>query len=353
MLESFSRSNHNWMLESRDHSHIPSRPFAGQSETWHFDALSDDGREAVVVTFNDDYPFSPRAFRARMRANGECAETYPAVTLTYAVDGRILVRTVNEFEAAYFTSDEATGRCSIGGSSFSRTSADYGTGYVLDLELLTPRKCRLKAEFEWVSIESADAGAQSGLFRSVVAPRSDVSGRITRIGRKGDTERIYHFRGTGYLDHAKSVAVGDGRFAASLVGRAHFVDSTAVFQSFHPDGGTGIASWVVLVKDGETVIANAAMETQNFKRDRYGLIYPGRILFASNKFRLRAKPLEPIESGFFKKVMTSEITLKLGDGKPRKTTGMVEFTKPGRLNNRVFRWISGLRIGQNGQAPFA
>lgn len=337
------------MIETRNHPHIPARPPAEPSEIWHFDALSDDGREAVVITFNNNYPFSPRAFRARKRGDEECNATFPAVTLTYSVDGKVVLRAVNEFEAADCVTDGTAERCSIGNSSFRTNLAEYGAGFMLDLDLLTPRECRLKADFEWLSIETADVGGLGGVFRGVTAPRSDVSGRITRIGRRGKTQRVFQFRGTGYHDHV-ALVTGGGGLTSSLVGRAHFVDSTAVFQSFHPGGATGVASCLVLVKDAVTIVTDVKMETQNFKRDRYGLIYPGRIMFLGDNARLRVKPLESVESGFFKKIMTAEITLMLGDGKPRKTIGLVEFTEPARLNNRVFRWLSALRIRRDGRA---
>ena len=31
-------------------------------ESWHFDAVSDDGREALVITFYDNYVLSPRFY---------------------------------------------------------------------------------------------------------------------------------------------------------------------------------------------------------------------------------------------------------------------------------------------------
>ena len=41
-------------------------------ESWRFDALSDDGREAVVITFYDNYPFSTGYYE-----NGKTAEGDP------------------------------------------------------------------------------------------------------------------------------------------------------------------------------------------------------------------------------------------------------------------------------------
>src|SRR5688572_28157733 len=90
-------------------------------ESWHFDALSDDGREAIVINFNDNYPFSPRYFRESKR--GDASETaletrFPAVTLTYAVDGKTVLRAVNEFYSSEFSASPDGTACTIGKSSF-------------------------------------------------------------------------------------------------------------------------------------------------------------------------------------------------------------------------------------------
>src|SRR2546426_4382430 len=69
-------------------------------ECWHFDALSDDGREALVITFHDNYAFSPRYFLQQGNENGVAVAfdtKIPAVTFTYSVDGKTVLRAVNEF----------------------------------------------------------------------------------------------------------------------------------------------------------------------------------------------------------------------------------------------------------------
>ena len=59
--------------------------------------------------------------------------------------------------------------------------------------------------------------------------------------------------------------------------------------------------------------------------------YRGGSILSEDNIRLRVKPVETIESGFFKKSMVSEITLMLRDGKPRKTLGITEFIRPGAI----------------------
>lgn len=331
------------------------RDLRGASECWHFDALSDDGREAIVITFNDNYAFSPRFFREAKRHGGVAADArFPAVTFTYCVDGRGILRAVNEFRAADLSIIDPGNHCMIEKSSFRHNAAEYGSGFVLHIDLLTPRKCRLEADLEWVSIETARSEAAPGEpgFRDIVVPRSDVSGRITRFGRRGKTQKTFHFRGTGFHDHFLSTGAVGSAVATRLSGRAHFVDTTAVIQSYQAANRVETQSRLVIEREGEMIERVARMEARNFRRDRYGMVIPGRLSFVSDdNVRLRVKPQLAIESGFFRKSMVSEITLMLRDGKPRKTEGIVEFTAPGRLRNVALRWFSDLRIGRNGKPP--
>ncbi len=329
-------------------------------ESWHFDALSDDGREALVITFNDSYSFSSRHYRHERTGNVESAaeaKRFPAVTFTYSVDGKIVMRAVNEFRTDEFAADRSVIGCSIGQSSFRVAAAEYGPGFLVQIELLTIRKCRIEAELEWLSIESdlkAPAVKAESYLGSwnIVAPRSDVSGRVTLTGRDKKTKKVIHFRGTGYHDHFRSQTSLRQAVGSRCWGRAHFVDSTVIFHCYQIGKSAESLSKLFLVREGSIHERDALSETQNPKRDRYGIKVPGRLSFVSgDNIRLRVKPVRSIESGFFKKSMVSEITLMLRDGRPRKTMGITEFIAPERLKNPLFRWISGLRIGRNGKPP--
>src|SRR5215213_11544065 len=87
------------------------KPNAKAYEWWYFDALSDDGRDAVVIIFLDNFIFSPRynrkkgeAEKGRKGENISRSETHPqpeipnpksnvpAVAFTYYRDGKSVYR---------------------------------------------------------------------------------------------------------------------------------------------------------------------------------------------------------------------------------------------------------------------
>jgi hypothetical protein len=83
-------------------------------EWWYFDALSEDGRDAVVVIFLDNFIFSPR-YNSGNRKHNKMAEKfrknkeidydkcYPALAFTYYRDGEPKYRAINEFAPEEFT----------------------------------------------------------------------------------------------------------------------------------------------------------------------------------------------------------------------------------------------------------
>src|SRR5260221_14305632 len=73
-------------------------------ERWHFDALSDDGREALVIAFHDNYPLSPRYFHKTRNGNGSSGSEnrFPAISFTYSINGKVELRSVNEFSRDEF-----------------------------------------------------------------------------------------------------------------------------------------------------------------------------------------------------------------------------------------------------------
>ena len=123
-------------------------------ERWHFDALSDDGREALVIKFYDNYVFSPRYFRRSGNHNGRSItheERCPAISFAYSLDGKIILQATNEFRAGEFSASDDGINCFIGGSSFRVDAAAYGSGFRIKVELMTARKRQIKAELEWLS----------------------------------------------------------------------------------------------------------------------------------------------------------------------------------------------------------
>jgi hypothetical protein len=325
-------------------------------ESWHFDAVSDDGREAIAIAFYDNYVLSPRFFLN----SGDIGTSikihkFPAVSLVYAVNGKPVFNAVNEFVGGEFgTMSDETG-CEVEASSFELRSADYGLGHFVKVDLRTLRGRRIRAELEWVFIESdllpADGEAASAVW-NIVAPRADVSGKIQLVGRRGKVKRQVNFRGTGYHDHVRSQNAHYRDLSSRMWGRAHFVDSTVIFERHGGSQNNSTGGKLYLVRDGRLYERNSICETRDYRRNRWGLRLPQRILYTTDDhIKLRVKPLAAFRSGFSEVKTLCEITLSLRDGKPRKTTGIVEFIDPRRMKHWLFRKISDLRIGRYGRPP--
>src|SRR5215204_3806692 len=84
-------------------------------EWWYFDALSDDGRDAVVIIFLDNFIFSPRYNRAKASnpksQTPDSKSTVPAVAFTYYRDGKAVYRAINEFDGSEFSASGSSPEC--------------------------------------------------------------------------------------------------------------------------------------------------------------------------------------------------------------------------------------------------
>ncbi|MBA2379746.1 MAG: hypothetical protein H0V76_09255 [Blastocatellia bacterium] len=316
-------------------------------EWWYFDALSDNGKEALVIVFLDNFIFSPRYNRADIGATS--TERYPAVSFTYFENGQPKYRCLNEFSEDQFSAEEGSPGCRIAGNSFTFQKAEYGSGYFISVNLELSGGRKLEAHFEWLSIEAGlragdDVTPDHGHRWNMVAPRSDVTGRITVTGRRGGVTNVHHFRGTGYHDHKV-----DDRWLAKTVhdwhwGRVHYADSTAVFHRYRELGESKPETRLIVVKNGELRERSVEYEEQNYIRDKFGIRYPTRLrLISEDNIRLRVKPIKIIHSSFYFLRFLSEFTLTLRDGTPRRTTGISEFVAPKALKYRWLNWLSDVK----------
>lgn len=358
-------------------------------EWWYFDALSDDGRDGVVIIFLDNFVFSPRYNSLAAKAGLEKLESFgedfrksdetpnigatntafnppsfvpknkvPAIAFVYYRDGKPLYRAYNEYPPEEFQASRTTPECRIGKNSFKFESAPYGSGYTLSINAKLRKNLNLEAHFEWLSVESdftperALTTEESHIW-NLVAPRSDVTGRITVSTDKGLSKDVVHFRGTGYHDHNL-----DNRWLPETVqdwqwGRAHFSDATAVFYRYKEHGNHAPITKLFVVRHGELRERDADYEEQTHARDKFGLKFPSRLrLVSADNMRLRVKQTETIDSSFFYLRFLSEMTLTLRDGKPRKAIGFSEHLAPKTLKYRWLDFLVSMRIGRNGKGSF-
>jgi carotenoid 1,2-hydratase len=345
-------------------------PSVKSYEWWYFDALSDNGRDGVVIIFLDNFVFSPRYNSlAGQRTidnkdssfnfdSSSLRQKIPAIAFVYYRDGKPLYRAYNEYPPDKFWASEEIPTCVIGNNSFKFESAPYGSGYTLSINAVLRKNLNLEAHFEWVSIESdftpeRKANPGDTHIWNLVVPRSDVTGRITVSTDKGLNKDVVHFRGTGYHDHNL-----DNRWLPETVqdwqwGRAHFADATAVFYRYKEHGENEPITKLYVVRHGELRERDANYEEQTHARDKFGIKYPTRLrLVSEDNMRLRVKQIETIDSSFFYLRFLSEMTLTLRDGKPRKAIGFTEHLAPKSLKYRWLDFLVNMRIGRNGKGSF-
>ncbi len=334
---------------------------ANAFESWHFDAVSDDGREALVITFHDNYPLSPRFHAAagdRKVGTGNgasSAQRFPAVSLVYMVAGRTVFQAVNEFRPNEFNVNSYDLNYSIGDSSFGLAQAKYGSGFLVKVELRSARGRRLRGEFEWLFVESdlmKPDRPRSPANWNIVVPRADVSGKIIQIGRFGKARKTVQFRGTGYHDQITSEDVHYRDRESRLWGRAHFVDSTVVFDRHGGARNRHAPGQIFLIRNGRIEHYEANCEAIGRKRSRWGLTIPETVNFITeDDMSIRIRPIIPVRSGLMEAKMLSEITFGIPNEGERRTAGLVEFVDPRRLNNWLFRKVTDLEIGRSGRSP--
>ena len=276
----------------------------------------------------------------------------------YYHDGKPLYRAINEFSEDAFFGDPQNPECRIGDNHFKFESAPYGSGYTIQINAKLRKNRTIEAHFEWLSIESdflpdKKVNLENKHFWNLVAPRSDVSGRITVSDKKNKSLDVVHFRGTGYHDHNL-----DNRWLPDTVadwqwGRAHFADATAVFYRYKELGEENSVTKFLTICDGELRERDAEFEEQNFSRHIFGIKYPQRLRFVSHdKMSLRVKQTKLLDASFFYLRFLSEMTLTLRDGKPRKTIGITEHLAPKALKLRWLDWLINMRIGKKGKGAF-
>ena len=349
------------------------KPGGEAFEWWYFDALSDDGSEAIVIIFLDNFIFSPQynsvqsskvkvqSSKVKVQSSSPDHNTpkaVPAVAFVYYRDGKPCYRAINEFAPEEFSASEQNPECRIGDNFFRFEAAPYGSGYVLSINAKLRKNRTLEAHFEWLSIESDFLPTRKiepcdSHCWNLVATRSDVTGSLTVSDEKGKQVDSLHFRGTGYHDHNF-----DNRWLPETVsdwqwGRAHFSDATAVFYRYKEISESEAATKLFTVCNGKLEERDALYREENFSRHLFGVRYPHRLSFETEDgIKLRVEQNKIIDASFFYLRFLSEMTFTLPDGRKRETLGITEYLAPKALKYRWLDWLVNMRIGKKGKGSF-
>lgn len=381
----------------------------GAYEWWYFDAISDDGRDVLVIIFLADFVFSPRYNRAvsehLRRARDASAPSFastsgatprpaqvPAVALCLYRDGRPLVRAINEYAAQDFDARTDHPDCRIARNRFRLDTTLDESRYIITLDEPLRRKQRLKATLQWTiregdfsnkqpfhqptasPVATPDNAASShgdenpSLFGgksaetsdgvhdwNMAAPRCRVSGTLAVVNRDGRA-REQQFRGTGYHDHNR-----DRRWMPDAIdqwqwGRAHFADTTAVFYRYRERRATTHTTRLFLIRDGQLTRHAAVFAADDSRLHPFGLRYPRRMRFHAHEDAtpptLDIRQRRVIDSSYFYLRFLGEAALTTPDGQTQHAHAVTEHLAPRALRYRWLDWLTSMRIGRHGRASF-
>ncbi|MFM8440104.1 MAG: hypothetical protein ACKN97_02335 [Acidobacteriota bacterium] len=317
-------------------------------EWWYFDAMSDDGRDSVVVIFLDNFIFSPR-YNAHSASSASRPKRFPALALFYYRDGRPLFRAINEFAEKDFEASTSTPQCRIGPNSFELTHEGGELRYRLSLRGLMSGGSTVNADLEWVARERTEFRPNStptiiGHNWNLVMPRARVTGTFEFSDREG-----FVFQGDGYHDHNH-----DRRWMPSVIkewqwGRAHFKDSTAVVYDYLTAEGRRVSK-IIRATDDALTVEDAVLKSESRRFDIFGLRHPVRAEYKTESgITVSLRSLTVADSSFFYVRRVAEMGLSIAGKECETARGLSEFLVPSPLRWRWLDRLVDMRIGRHGK----
>ncbi len=382
--EMFSAGNFHFRSSVADDVwHPDTNDAAGSYEWWYFDAVSDDGRDVLVVIFLADFIFSPRynaAVNTSLREGSRPPRPaeFPAVAVCLYRDGRPRFRAVNERSRDDFAASTERPQCRIGQSGFRLDAATgqtaRGARYLITIDEPLRGGRRLHAQLEWTLTDGDfsardERGADGNESRhewNMVAPRCRVAGSIDVNDGRGRRSHAQTFKGTGYHDHNF-----DRRWMPATVdewqwGRAHFTDATtAVFYRYRETSDDApVTTRLFIIENDALTSYPARFSADSFRRHHFGLRYPRRVRFDAEepgtlprnvvrgKASLRVEQRRVIDASYFYLRFTGDALLDAGDGRVLRAPIITEHLAPRALRWRWLDWLTNMRIGSNGRTSF-
>lgn len=354
----------------------PAPDAPGGYEWWYFDAISDDGRDVLVVIFLADFVFSPRFNRAvaeHRLGRGRAPRTgeFPAVSVCLYRDGRLLFRANNEHAPADFSARRDWPACRIGRSSFQLVETPQGLGYDVTLDEVLRGGRRLGTALSW-EVTDGDFSRRGDELKAdgndpevrdsehewnMVAPRCRVEGTISFSGGRDGSTETQRFSGTGYHDHNRDARWMPATVAEWQWGRVHFDDRTSmVFYRYREHGEQKAATHLFVVRNGEIESYNAQLKMTDVRRHHFGVRYPRDLEFMTDerggKTSLLISQRRVVEGSYFYLRFLADATLDAGDGRVQRAPALTEHLAPRAMRWRWLDWLTSMRIGRNGRTSF-
>lgn len=326
----------------------------GSQEWWYFDAISDDGRDALVIVWYAGLPFDPQygvAALRHLRDPSRFAKPNPldhgAIGFSHYRDGKTVAYALNGFRASRFSHVADPFAVEVDGNRLERDAE----GYLLRIE--TPAvdgRTRISARLRFrpaagtVPLERDFGHPGSRHLWCLAAADCAVEGEIA----SGKHAAPWAFRGRGYHDHNAGELEVSRAMRRWRWGRVHHGPFTEIYYAAEPREGPGSRVWITC-QDGRP---EAVREGVTFEEseDRGGNVFGvrhGKTLTVSEGSRTLSDPRQTcVDDGPFYRRWVGPITPgdMDGQGEAGRPQGVSELLEARNLNRRLFNWMVGYRL---------
>lgn len=325
---------------------------AGSQEWWYFDAISSDGRDAIVIVWYASLPFDPE-YGVQTLCHLRNPSKFPApnpldhcaIGIHWYRDGKTLAYALNGYKAEDFRHQTAPFTVEVDSNRLERDQ----TGYQLTVE--TPAldgQSVIKASFRFVPAASTvpfatDLGTPESRHEwTLVAGDCQVTGHIEI---NGPDANALNFEGRGYHDH--NAGSEEIRLAMKTWGWGRVHVDTDTFVYYFSDAKAGTRSDLVLkLRDGEPQLGQDYIIHAPWRKPTiFGLLYPGQVALIPFDKNRREKPAvvvrmgKPVDAGPFYLRWVAEFTVNA-----THYLGITEWLETRNLHRPWFNWMIGYRL---------
>jgi carotenoid 1,2-hydratase len=323
----------------------------GAHEWWYFDAVSDCGRDALVVVWYAGLPFDPAYGTAALRhcrRPGRHPAPHPldhsAIGLSWYRDGQTVAYALNAFRRHAFAHEPSPFRVAVGPNVLARDEDGYR------LRVATPerdRKRRIEATLHFAPAPGSrpfeiDLGTPAiPHLWMLAAADCRVEGTV-RVGRPGDAPTTLTFRGRGYHDHNAGAEEITRIMRRWHWGRVHDGDETHVYYTARTHHDAPPRSLWITLRDGAPQTVRDALDVAEEppRLSRLGLRTSDGLAVADPTGRLERRNTHLLDDGPFYRRWLADYALP---GRPPRR-GISELLDTRHLHHPAFNWMIPFRL---------
>jgi carotenoid 1,2-hydratase len=341
----------------------------GSQEWWYFDAISDDGRDALVVILFAGLPFDPKYGKAAIRHLNDPG-SHPApdpldhcgVAISwYRPDGASVRRkgrgnpgtraqayALNAHGRDEFDHEASPFRIAVANSRIERD--DDGYRVVVDAPDWDPSR-RIAADLRFrpaagtEPLEVELGGSDSPHRWMLAAADCRVEGTVSVSGPGGEA---IEFRGRGYHDHNAGAEELSTAMTRWEWGRVHHEDRTEIYYIAEPKAGPKTSLWISC-RDGKPEEVRDAPEIRVSQpwKTWFFVPYHGSMTLADGEGGTLQRWIDHIvDSGPFYQRWLAEFR---GPGSRSNRLGIAEQLDTAKLNHPLYDWMVPYRLKRPGR----